>query len=169
MTALQFEEKRRYFLDTEFIDNGCVEPVHLISLALVCEDGREYYAELADVPMVRAGAWVRTNVVPHLTGQQKTREGIKRDICDFFPREELKPEIWGYFCDYDWVLFCQIFGPMIALPGHLPHHCMDLRQLQSHLGVKKEELPVQASTKHNALYDARWNAEVFRFLQKKAT
>jgi hypothetical protein len=46
--VIQFEEKRRYFLDTEFIDNGHAEPIHLVSLALVCDDGREYYAEIAD-------------------------------------------------------------------------------------------------------------------------
>jgi hypothetical protein len=34
----------RYFIDTEFNERGCRFPIELISIALVVEDGREFYA-----------------------------------------------------------------------------------------------------------------------------
>mgnify|MGYP007132577418 CR=1 FL=1 len=36
----------RYFLDTEFQEDG--ETIRLISLALVADDGREFYAQAAE-------------------------------------------------------------------------------------------------------------------------
>lgn len=34
---------KRYFYDTEFIEDG--KTIDLISIGVVCEDGREFYAE----------------------------------------------------------------------------------------------------------------------------
>ena len=36
----------KFFLDTEFIEDG--RTIDLLSIAIVCEDGREYYAEPAE-------------------------------------------------------------------------------------------------------------------------
>jgi hypothetical protein len=62
----------RYFIDTEFFDKG-PNDLHLISIALVCDDGRELY--LCDSEWlcadgtpdaVMADDWLRANVFPHL-------------------------------------------------------------------------------------------------------
>lgn len=62
----------RYFIDTEFFDKG-PNDLHLISIALVCDDGRELY--LCDSTWlcadgtpdgVMADDWLRANVFPHL-------------------------------------------------------------------------------------------------------
>lgn len=39
----------RYFVDTEHTDDG--ERFELISIAVVCEDGREYYAAVGLRPL----------------------------------------------------------------------------------------------------------------------
>ena len=49
------------FLDTEFTDLARPE---LLSLALVAEDGREFYAELADYPASRCSVFVQDTVLP---------------------------------------------------------------------------------------------------------
>ena len=54
----------RYFYDTEFIDNGRI--IDLISIGVVAEDGREYYAVSIEFDPESAGRWVRTNVLPKL-------------------------------------------------------------------------------------------------------
>ena len=54
----------RYFYDTEFIDNGRI--IELISIGVVAEDGREYYAISTEFDPERAGRWVRANVLPKL-------------------------------------------------------------------------------------------------------
>jgi hypothetical protein len=69
------------------------------------------------------------------------------------------PEFWGYYADYDWVVFCQIFGRMVDLPKGYPMYCNDLRQWLNHRGrldIHQPENP------HNSLLDARWIAETYR-------
>lgn len=38
-------------------------------------------------------------------------------------------EFYGYYCDYDWVAFCALFGKMIDLPKGFPMYCKDLKQM----------------------------------------
>jgi hypothetical protein len=44
-------DKTRYAFDTEFIEDG--RTIDLISIGIVCEDGREYYAVNSDAPWDR--------------------------------------------------------------------------------------------------------------------
>jgi hypothetical protein len=54
------------FLDTEFTGIDQAKP-DLISIALVDENGREFYAELPEAHWtVQCNEWVHFNVVPHL-------------------------------------------------------------------------------------------------------
>ncbi len=41
---------------------------------------------------------------------------------------KLKCEFYGYYSDYDWVVFCWLFGRMIDLPKGFPMYCIDLKQ-----------------------------------------
>jgi hypothetical protein len=75
---------------------------------------------------------------------------------------EDKPQFWGYYADYDWVVFCQTFGAMIDLPKGWPMYCRDIKQLCDDLG--NPELPKQGKGEHNALADARWNKVAHEFL-----
>lgn len=75
------------------------------------------------------------------------------------------PEFWGYYADYDWVAFCQLFGTMMELPKGYPMYCRDVKQLADSLGVT--ELPPQPATEHNALSDAIWNKIAYNALTKK--
>ena len=63
------------------------------------------------------------------------------------------PEFWGYFSDYDWVVFCWLFGPMVKLPKDWPIYCRDLKQEMDRLNIKPT-LELENSN-HNALDDAR--------------
>ena len=38
----------KYFLDTEFSERGPMWPIQLISIGIVAEDGREFYAHSED-------------------------------------------------------------------------------------------------------------------------
>lgn len=161
----------KFYLDTEFIESGRQEPLHLVSLGLVCEDGREYYAVNKEAPLDKANAWVQTHVVPNLFTSFRVDEVLKdvaeirTDILTFVNGDV--PEFWGYFADYDWVVFCQIFGTMLDLPKGWPMYCRDLKQWADLL-VGTPSLPTQSSVQHNALNDARWNLEVYRFLDAYA-
>lgn len=53
----------KYFYDCEFIESGYGQPLDLISIGIVCEDGREFYAVNDDCNWSRANSWVRQNVL----------------------------------------------------------------------------------------------------------
>lgn len=152
----------RYYLDTEFMEAGHLFPVTLLSVGIVAEDGREFYAVNAEADRTLANDWVKTNVIPYLGSNDKLLRhvDIGHAVLNFVGEE--KPEFWGYYSDYDWVVFAQLFGAMIDLPSGWPMYCRDIKQWCDQLG--NPTLPKQSSTEHNALYDARWTKEVWEFL-----
>ncbi len=148
----------KFWFDTEFIEDG--KTIDLISIAVVAEDGREYYAECAECDFSKASQWVVDNVVPHLRGEKKPRREIAREIVEFVGRE---PEFWAYYADYDWVALCQLYGRMIDLPDGWPMFCLDVRQERHAKG--NPELPKQSSVEHDAMADARWTKTAWESLQ----
>lgn len=153
----------RYFLDTEFSERGAHCPIDLISIGIVSEDGREFYLESSEWLIEQVNPWVRENVLPHLKGKMVPLSEIADRIRAFCGDVYGKPEFWGYYCDYDWVVFCQTFGAMIDLPKNWPMFCRDIKQLCMDKGNPK--LPEQQDSEHFALADARWNKIAFEFLQ----
>ncbi len=157
----------RWYLDTEFNEDG--RTIELISIGLSCDDGREYYAVSADFDADACNDWVKCNVLPKIEGYPvKPRHQIKNEILALIP-PETEPEFWGYFADYDWVVFCQLFGRMIDLPKGYPMACMDLRQELVRLGIKRTSLPsLDAREAHTAIADARWNRRVMQMVSQHA-
>ena len=171
----------KYFIDTEFIESGPSRPIELISIGIVCEDGREFYRQSSEFDPSHASDWVRQNVLSKLDGprgEYHSLSEIASAVVEFvhppFPQwpAEMSPserdrfrsiEFWGYYADYDWVVFCQIFGTMMDLPKGFPMFCMDIKQLCDERG--NPGLPKQGKGEHNALADARWNKAAWEFLQ----
>lgn len=150
----------RFWFDTEFYEDG--KKIELISIGVVSEDGRTYYAETLDSHMVASTTpWLRENVWPHLRGPHVERKQIASDIVAFMGEE---PEIWAYYADYDWVALCQLHGRMIDLPKGWPMFCRDVKQMAVDLG--NPALPKQESAEHNALADALWTREAYDFLRR---
>lgn len=152
----------RYYIDTEFIENG--RTIDLISIGIVCDDGREYYAEVDEVSWGTADQWVLDNVKPHLVGgfYRHSKKQIASDTIRFIKEGKGKPQFWGYYADYDWVVLCQLYGRMVDLPEGFPMFCMDLKQLA--VESSNPKLPGQRGIEHHALADARWNRHAHQFL-----
>lgn len=72
---------RKYFYDTEFIDNGST--IELISIGIVCQDGREYYAVNSDFNLKQitdephSFDWIVDNVLPGLPATKHNRDRLK--------------------------------------------------------------------------------------------
>jgi hypothetical protein len=149
----------KYWIDTEFIERP--HTIDLISLGLVAEDGREFYAESSEVDWSKASRWTLQTVRPQLEGGGMAREIIGNGVRRFTEHDE-KPVFWGYFPAYDWVAFSWLFGGLADLPFHYPQLCLDIKQWSIELG--DPELPRQAGPRHHALADARWTREAWTFL-----
>lgn len=208
----------KYFFDTEFIEDISKWTlaknrhfIDLISIGIVAEDGREYYAISKDFNPDDASQWVKENVLypimvengytknlSNLHGKLgysrsaikdiqkrkgKSNKQIAVEIAAFvneglevvidkvtradcwnekFYQNEFayikrhntfipetiyssgfnndgyarnkkiiynQPVFYGYFADYDWVLFCSLYGKMIDLPKGFPMYCRDLKQM----------------------------------------
>ena len=259
----------KYFIDTEFLEGSQKEnfpislfrkntpnTIDLISIGIVAEDGREYYAISKDFNLKEAwnrfdlkhdlGSeprkvyWIRENVLKPifvdlfikdnglnkealevhldfigakmdyywlktlLNKYGKTNKQISREIVSFttkavFKEDENgkylmgsdlndkttkgnlefeKPEFYAYYADYDWVVFCWLFGKMINLPKGFPMYCKDLKQeVDYHLykdtqgifdsnTIKNHPSYPKQENNHNALCDAHWNKKFYEFLHK---
>lgn len=173
-----------YALDTEFLEDG--RTIDLISIGIVAEDGREYYAVNSDAPWdrIKKRTWLMDNVVPSLPVQMG-RETVRRngysvespsfqlDLTDtrvkpkWVIANEVRefllavgaPELWADYAAYDHVVLCQLWGPMVDLPEGLP---MFTRDLQHEAASHHLHIPEQESGAHNALEDARHVMRVLR-------
>ena len=71
----------KLFFDTEF--TGLRKDTTLISIGIVSEDGRKFYAELTDYNENQCNKWINQNVVknlhlPHIPWHSKCTENIKK-------------------------------------------------------------------------------------------
>ena len=258
-----------YFIDTEFLEGKQRErfpislfrkfsnpTIDLISIGIVGEDGREYYAISKEFNLVEAWNrydlklpekmgdepvkvyWIRENVLypifadlfqresPEIWGKDfgnlgnfmgyyertgngmkmfkelinkfgKTKNEIAKEVkrfvyngaecSDFYDRwgREIQNNFYGYYADYDWVVFCWLFGKMIDLPIGFPMYCKDLKQIldEKAMSYFREVSPINGNlqeridsikihpdypkqeNEHNALADARWNKKLYEFLK----
>lgn len=155
----------RWFLDTEFSERGHQYPVELISIGLVSEAGESYYAVSNEFDADGCNDWVKQNVLTRLPEKRywKRRSQISKDIKRLISasiKEDPAIEFWGYFSDYDWVVFCQLFGTMIELPKGWPMFCHDLMQEMKRLSIRREHLPANPGA-HDALVDAEWTKDAY--------
>lgn len=173
----------KYYLDTEFITgfkkdisflptignwNKNQFYIQLVSIGIVAEDGREYYAISNEFNPNLADDWVKENVLSKLPNRRvgfhdsprgkqetlyyKSNKIIANEIINFidaryvdindkskgfmYPSEKIPNAIssknvsfYAYYADYDWVVFCSLFGKMIDLPNGFPMYCRDLKQV----------------------------------------
>ncbi len=147
----------RYFYDCEFIEDGTT--IELVSIGVVAEDGREFYAVSTEFDPGRAGPWVRANVLDKLPSPAdkawRSRRQIRDDLLAFLTAGPGEVELWAWVGAYDHVVLCQLWGAMPGLPRELPRFTRELRQHWEVAG--SPELPATSRDAHSALVDARQN------------
>jgi hypothetical protein len=247
----------KYFIDTEFLEGTqktwfgkqTKPTIDLISIGIVAEDNREYYAISKEFNLKEAWNrydlkelgyainmygdkyivkhyWLKENVLlpifkelgrldvhdtlPNyaftynsikrlINKYGKSNKQIAEEIKNFCTVnenndrgivEQISPKIpdidrtisfYGYYADYDWVVFCWLFGKMIDLPKGFPKYCNDLKQEldrkaknkiifqtfeEGLKSLKEDERYPKQTNEHNALADAEWNKELYEFLNK---
>jgi hypothetical protein len=164
----------RYFYDCEFIEDGRV--IDLVSIGVVDEHGREFYAISTEFDDRAAVPWVRRNVLDRLPSPGhpawRSRARIRDDLLEFLveplrgrPGERM--ELWAWYAAYDHVALAQLWGRMPTLPREIPRFTKDLRQLWDDRG--RPPLPEAAEQRHDALVDARHNLARWYVLSAPAT
>ena len=147
----------RYFYDCEFIEDG--RTVDLVSIGVVDECGREFYAVSTEFDPTRAIDWVRRNVLDKLPAPAdpawQALDRIRTDLLGFLTEPGEPIELWAWMSAYDHVALAQLWGPMTGLPRAIPRFTRELRQRWDDLG--QPPLPAKPGGTHDALVDARYN------------
>ena len=167
----------KIFMDTEF--TGLHQNTTLISLGLVSECGKKFYAEFTDYDETQVDDWLQNNVINNLKFKEDTlgnadgyytydenytevhgnNEIIKIELEKWISQFE-NVEIWSDCLSYDWVLFNQIFGHAFNIPKNVYYIPFDICTLMKMKGVdpdiSRENFICNCvqGEKHNALYDA---------------
>lgn len=131
----------KLFLDTEF--TGLHKDTNLISIALVSECGKQFYAEFNDYPieqLERMGC--KDDVLNNLKfNDMRDCCNFENDFTDFLMKDNSKyiarrltewlqqfesVEIICDFVAWDWVLFCDLFGGAFNIPKHIFYIPLDI-------------------------------------------
>ena len=165
------------FFDTEF--TGLHQRTTLISIGLVSEDDRTFYAEFTDYNSSQVTDWVEEHVLKNLTTQildeyQKSyimvndndtivrgdSQYIAGALTSWLMQFNETLYFWADCPAYDWVLFCELFGGAQYIPDDVYYIPFDLSTYRLARGYivgspRKESVKVPDSVQHNALDDAR--------------
>jgi hypothetical protein len=166
-------ETLKVFFDTEF--TGLHKGTSLISIGLISEDEKTFYAENADYDKSQVDDWIKENVIAntsYLKGSDNLEQastslhsfyqiegigGIRADLTDWLSQFD-SVEMWSDCLAYDWVLFCDLFGGALNIPSNVYYIPFDICTLLKIKGVdpdiNREKFAGIQGKKHNALHDA---------------
>ena len=178
----------KIFLDTEF--TGLQKNTQLISIGLISETGKEFYAEFASVNTEQVEDWIKENVLTNTVKYGNvnivdivlneedyhfgTKEEIKKELSNWLNQFE-DVELVSDVCHYDMVLFIDIFGTAFDIPKNVSPVCHDINQDISNLEyitdteafnrsrediLKNYHIDIKGA-KHNSLYDAKVIKEIY--------
>ncbi len=156
---------RRIFYDCEFLEDG--RTIDLVSIGMVDEAERTFYAVSTEFDPAKAIPWVRENVLDKLPSPAdtawKSREQIRAGLFEYLTKPGEGLELWAWYAAYDHVALCQLWGAMPALPRAVPRFTKDLRQRWDDVG--RPELPASPVDQHDALADALHNLARWRVME----
>ena len=154
----------RYFYDCEFIEDG--QTIDLVSIGVVDETDRAFYAVSTEFDPTRAIDWVRRHVLPKLPPMAdpawRSRRRIRDDLLNYLLEPGEPIELWAWMAAYDHVALAQLWGDMRALPSQIPRFTHELRQRFEDAGSPR--MPDAPADQHDALADARHNLARWRVL-----
>lgn len=151
----------RLFLDTEFTD---FIDCDLISIGIISEDGREFYAERNDFDLSRCSEFVKAAVLP-LLGREPATTGTETEISVALKAWLVQFEEVEVCVDYstDWEFFMMLIGDpgVIEMPK-----CIQGRNILNEIAAVDIECYWQEYGRqaHHALHDAK----ALRFAFKNA-
>lgn len=158
------------YFDTEF--TGLHKDTTLVSIGIISEDGRTFYAELTDYDKSQVDDWLQEHVINNLSKSigelsrmaDKTVHGTIKEVSEALSLwvsqfDDIK--IWSDCLAYDWVLFNHLFGHAFNLPSNIYYIPFDICTLFEVKGIdpdiSREEFINYSveGIKHNSLYDAK--------------
>lgn len=143
--------------------------IELVSIGVVDENGREYYAVSTEFDPDKAVPWVRANVLaklpPPASPAYRSRAAIRESLLDYLLAPGQDIELWAWYAAYDHVVLAQLWGAMPTLPRPIPRFTRELRQRWEDVG--RPPLPPPPANAHDALADARHNLLRWQVMEER--
>lgn len=172
----------KIFFDTEF--TGLHKNTTLISIGMVDENGRTFYAEFSDYDKSQCDNWIKENVIYNLKFIKSAqleyfvnihenswetygdKEYIKLVLADWLSTYE-DVQLVSDCCHYDMVLFIDIFGGAFDIPSNVNPACHDINQdIAKHFKIsEKEAFDLSRENiieTYNELIKTHWPNEVIK-------
>lgn len=170
-------KKVKIFFDSEF--TGLHQKSTFISIGLISEGGKVFYAEFNDYDVLQLDSWLQTNVIENLifndyhsfmpenveiTDMEYLMKGSKGEIAvqlERWLKQFGQVEMWSDCLSYDWVLFENLWGSAFNRPEFISYIPMDIctlfRVASIDPDISREKFISNSvkGEKHNALYDAK--------------
>lgn len=142
------------FFDCEF--TGLRKDTTLISLGIVSEDGKKFYAEFTDYDEKQCDEWIKKNVIGHLIlGDENivtakngdvfirdNRKGIRIALLNWIRRDAVLQFV-SDVCYYDFVLLIDLLTggkTALDLPSNISSVCHDINSdIAKHYGISDIE------------------------------
>jgi hypothetical protein len=183
----------KIFFDTEF--TGLHKNTTLISIGLVDENNRTFYAEFLGYDGNQINDWIKENVIDNLKHKRCIENWNNKDAEHFecvgytyYIRRVLTEWLSKYdcvelvsdCCHYDMVLFIDIFGGAFDIPKNVNPVCHDINQdiakfynISEREAFDKSREEILSSNnikkegdKHNSLYDAKVIKSIYNIIYK---
>ena len=137
--------RTKLFIDLEF--TGLHQATTPISLGIISECGKTFYAEFTDYDRTQLNDWLEENIIPNtwvavhepITSMgEVVGDSRWADVHVFGSSDYIKPflekwlsqfdkiVIWSDCLAYDWVLFNQIWGHAFSIPENIYYIAMDI-------------------------------------------
>ena len=142
------------YFDTEF--TGLVPDTKLISIGMVTDRGKVFYAEFTDFDPKLCDDWIVENVLKHMALQRIRRyndlevyyykdvtygphkgdmyvcgdsDTVRHNLSKWLEQfKDRQIQLVSDVCHYDMVLFCNLFGGAFNLPKNVSPVCYDICQ-----------------------------------------
>ena len=133
----------KVFFDCEF--SGLHSGTTLISIGLMSEDNKMFYAELNDYDKSQVDPWIEEHVIKNLLFEKNRFEPDRQFIpvfaenyCMLGNKEKVKQmltkwlsqfdsvQMWSDCLAYDWVLFNNVFGTAFDIPENVNYIPQDI-------------------------------------------
>lgn len=165
------ELRKKIYFDCEF--TGLHKNTTLISIGLISECGKSFYAEFNDYDDSLADNWIKINVIDKLISNTcifpkdknllieiNSKPDIAKKLEDWLYSFGGNIELWSDCLAYDWVLFCDLFGGALNIPNcvyYIPFDiCTEFKIKGIDPDIDREEFcGLKSKNKHNALHDAK--------------
>lgn len=184
----------RIYFDSEF--TGLHKKSELISIGLISDCGKEFYAEFSDFSLENCKndrKWLEENVIKKLKFYKKkydapnkrwiTNKGKKDQKIDLYGdkifiqeclgkwlNDFVKVEMWSDCLAYDWVLFCDLWEHAFFVPSFIYYIPFDICTLFKDRGIdpdiNREEFSKMTGGVDNK-HNALWDAKVIKACYEK--